>query len=494
MNNRVVSPARWAMHPSAMADRIGQSRLTAFALPLGGAALILSTWMSAHLGARMTIAASVCMAEIVFLALIASFSSSILLSVIAVGCLDYFFISPIFSFRVDLAVDFWTLTTFFIASSTVTWLVHRTRQLGAIHREQAMLLELTHDSVTVRDMGNTITFWNRGAEALLGWKSEETIGKVSHSLLRSRYPVDFDEIKQTLLETGYWEGEVVHTAKNGAIVTAETRCSLLRNTQGEPAAILETGTDITARKRNEEALGRVTRATTIGELGASVAHELRQPLAAIGADSSAGLMWLNRALPNVDEALSSLHRISAECRRATEIIQHVRALAKRNPPQVTRIAINDVVRDVIPLVQRELLNYQVTLKTKLDPNLPPARGDRVQIAQVTINLVMNGIQAMDAVNDRPRDLVIESRRGDDCDVIIAVCDSGAGIDPKDVHRLFEPFFTTKSDGMGVGLSICEAIIQSHGGEMRVRNNVGHGATVEFSIPAFATPEFRSNCE
>ncbi|WP_368690159.1 ATP-binding protein [Paraburkholderia sp. EG287B] len=459
--------------------RVGRTALTVIA---GGAVLVLSAWICFLLGSRLTVAATVCVTELALLALVGSLTSSILLSVIAVGSLDYLFTEPLFTFRLDLARDVWALTAFFVTSLTVNGLVHRLRRLAAIHREQAMLLDLTHDSVTVRDMDDSITYWNRGAEALFGWKGDEALGNVSRSLLRSRYPVDPDEIKQTLLETGYWEGEVMHLAKSGAVVTAQTRQSVLRNKQGLPTAILETSTDITERKRNEEALGYLARVTTIGEFGASLAHEVGQPLASIGADSAAALSWLNRESPNIEKALTSLRRIDAECRRATEIIRRVRGLTKREPPNMTRLDINDVVREVVPIMQRELLNHQATLKTKLDPHLPPALGDRIQLAQVTINLVMN------AVTDRPRELVIESRRGDAGDVIVAVRDSGTGIEPGNAERLFQPFFTTKPEGMGVGLSICQAIIVSHGGEIRLRNNVGHGATVEFSVPALAAPD------
>jgi len=491
MNDHAAYPARRATNSSEMADWIARVRLTALTVIAGGVVLVLSTWICFLLGSRMTVAATVCVTVIALLALVGSFTSSILLSVIAVGSLDYLFTEPHFTFRVDLARDVWALTAFFVTSLTVNWLVLRLRRVGAIHREQAMLLDLTHDSVTVRDMDDSITYWNRGAEALFGWKSDEALGNVSRSLLRSRYPVDLDEIKQTLLETGYWEGEVVHLAKSGAVVTAQTRHSVLRNKQGLPTAILETSTDITERKRNEEALGYLARVTTIGEFGFSLAHEVGQPLAAIGADSAAALSWLNRESPNIERALTSLRRIDAECRRATEIIRRVRGLTKREPPHMTRLEINDVVRDVVPIMQRELLNHHATLKTKLDPDLPPALGDRIQLAQVTTNLVMNGIQAMDAVTDRPRELVIESRRGDAGDIIVAVRDSGTGIEPENAGRLFQPFFTTKPEGMGVGLSICQAIILSHGGEIRLRNNVGHGATVEFSVPAIAAHDVAS---
>jgi signal transduction histidine kinase len=149
---------------------------------------------------------------------------------------------------------------------------------------------------------------------------------------------------------------------------------------------------------------------------------------------------------------------------------------------MTRLEINEVVNDVVPLVQREVLDHRVTLKTKLATGLPVVLGDRVQLAQVMTNLIMNGIQAMDSVEDRARALLIELRRSDEGSVIVAVQDSGLGIDAENASKLFEPFFTTKPEGMGVGLSICRSIVRAHGGELRAMNNAGYGATFEFSLP------------
>lgn len=239
---------------------------------------------------------------------------------------------------------------------------------------------------------------------------------------------------------------------------------------------------IVNRRRNSGSPCKAARVTTCGEMAAMVAHELGQPLAAIGAESAAALNWLGRDSPDIGNTLSCLQRITAECQRAAEIIRHLRALTMRTPPHVTPLFINDVVEDVVPLVRRELLNHDVTLKTKLDPDLGPALGDRIQLAQVIVNLVMNGIQAMDRAAGPARELVIESR----CDHrghVVAVRDSGSGIHAENADRLFEPFFTTKPDGLGLGLSICRTIIQSLGGEISMKNNDGPGATVEFSVPA-----------
>jgi signal transduction histidine kinase len=172
----------------------------------------------------------------------------------------------------------------------------------------------------------------------------------------------------------------------------------------------------------------------------------------------------------------------AEGRRAGEIVQGIRSLTKRANPQKTRLELNDVVNDVVSLVQREALNQCVSLHLKLSPDLPPFFGDRVQLQQVIINFVMNGIQAMADIGDAPRELLIESRHDNGGNVVVAVRDSGTGIDPENAHRLFDAFFTTKSDGMGMGLSICRSIIEAHGGQVWASNNAGHGAIFQLSLP------------
>jgi two-component system sensor kinase FixL len=275
---------------------------------------------------------------------------------------------------------------------------------------------------------------------------------------------------------------LINTRRDGLQAAVATRWALLRNDQGRPIVTLKTSTDITERKRNEEALQHVARLTTVGELGASLTHELAQPLCAISADATASLRWLDRDTPNLEAALLCLRRVVCESQRLTELFRSVRMLATRTPPQMTRLEINEVVNDVIPLVQREVLNHSVTLKTKHATGLPVVLGDRIQLAQVMTNLIMNGIQAMDSVEDRARELLIELRCSDEGSVIVAVQDSGKGIDAENASELFEPFFTTKPEGMGVGLSICRSIVRAHGGQLRAMNNAGYGATFEFSLP------------
>jgi PAS domain S-box-containing protein len=470
------------MHPGRRTNLIFQSRAVAANWLLGGMGIAISTWACFRLGAGFSVVGFVYLVEVLLLSLMGSLLASTCISVIAVGCLNFFFTQPLFTFRVDTQQDVVAVTAFFVTSVVVTFLVNRTRQLTAIHREQAQLLDLTHDSVVARDMDDVITYWNSGAEALYGWKKQEALGHVAHRLLHTRFPAALEDIKKTLIEAGRWEGEIVNTRRDGSEAAVASRWALVRDEQGRPIATLETGTDVTERKRVEEALQQVSRVTSIGELGASVAHEIAQPLAAIAAAGAACLRWLDRETPNLEEVQACVQRILSDGQRATEIVRRVRMVAKRIAPEMTRVEINEVISDVMVLLQREVLKHNVALRTTLASKLPPVLGDRIQLAQVITNLVVNGIQAMSAIEDRPRELAIKSWRSDEGYVIVSVQDSGTGIDAQHADRLFEPFFTTKPEGMGVGLSICQSIIAAHGGRVWAENNTGYGATFRFTLP------------
>jgi signal transduction histidine kinase len=174
-----------------------------------------------------------------------------------------------------------------------------------------------------------------------------------------------------------------------------------------------------------------------------------------------------------------------EGRRASEIVRRIRTLSMKASPRKTQLELNDVINDVVALVQREVLNHRVSLRLELGSGLPPLLGDRVQLQQVLINLVINGIQAMADIGDDPRELLIESRRDSDGQVVVAVQDSGPGVDPESADQLFDAFFTTKAEGMGMGLSICRSIIEAHGGQVWASNNAGHGAIFQFSLPSIS---------
>ncbi len=251
-------------------------------------------------------------------------------------------------------------------------------------------------------------------------------------------------------------------------------------------------TDITPVIRAEEAeqalrkaqaeLAHVTRVTTLGELAASIAHEINQPLAALIANAEACLSWLGRSPPNLAAARRSVEWMVDDAHRAGEVIRRVRALAKKSDTEKALLDVNELVREAMALVQRELSKNDVSLRMELSPRLPSIYGDRVQLQQVIINLVMNGIEAMQSVGDRSHRLTIRTGKDDVGRVCLTVADTGAGISEADVERIFTPFFTTKAGGMGMGLAICRSIVEAHEGRLSVFRNEEDGATFQFVLP------------
>jgi signal transduction histidine kinase len=209
---------------------------------------------------------------------------------------------------------------------------------------------------------------------------------------------------------------------------------------------------------------------------------VNQPLAAVVTNAEACVRWLDRETPDLDEARDAMESIIKDGKRAGEVIRHIRALSKKADPQKAPLDVNDVLNEVIALVQRELFRHRVSLRMELAPDVPVVLADRVQLQQVIINLVMNGIEAMQPVTDRPRELVIRSHQDEAHQVLVTVKDCGVGISAETADRLFDAFFTTKSSGMGMGLSICRSIIEAHGGRLSVSANVGPGATFQFALP------------
>jgi PAS domain S-box-containing protein len=302
-----------------------------------------------------------------------------------------------------------------------------------------------------------------------------------------------DQISATGSSRSY---EKEYFRKDGSRVPILIAGALIEWKRDEGVAFI---VDMTERKRAEEQLraseqrlldaqmelAHVNRVSAIGQLVASIAHEVSQPLAGVIANAEACLRWLDRGTPELNAARRSAQWIVDDGNRASEVIRRVRALANKTSIEKVPLDVNDVVRETIVLVQRELISHQVSLKTELAPPLPMILGDRVQLQQVIINLVMNGIEAMQSSTDRPRELVIRSGQDHAQEVLVSVTDNGAGISAENADRLFNPFFTTKSSGMGMGLSICRSIMDSHGGRLWASTNVPHGATFQFTLPVNA---------
>jgi C4-dicarboxylate-specific signal transduction histidine kinase len=245
------------------------------------------------------------------------------------------------------------------------------------------------------------------------------------------------------------------------------------------------------RQKAEEALRgaqaeltRVTRLTTIGELVASIAHEINQPLTAATVQGRAGLNWLSRDVPNLEEARRALESIGRDINRAGDVIRSLRAMVTKSGPQRAWFDINDVADEVLALARTELHKHGVAIRTALSAETPRIYGDRVQLMQVMLNLVMNGIEAMNAM-DGSRDMMITSEATSNGDVRVSVADTGFGVDGATAERVFDSFFTTKATGMGMGLSICRSIISAHGGRLWFEPNAPHGTIFQFELPVGA---------
>src|SRR5712664_547127 len=280
--------------------------------------------------------------------------------------------------------------------------------------------------------------------------------------------------------------------KDGEVIWVNVSGSLVPGTEGVPQFILGIVEDVTERKRAEEALSKaraelahVSRVMTMGEMTASIAHEVNQPLTAIVTNADAGLRWLQRPKPNIGEVRTALERIIEDGKRGSEVIKRIRSLVKKTNTHKEPLNINEVVQEAAALACREAQKRGIFLRTELGAALPPVEGDRVQLQQVILNLAMNGLEASEGVTDRPRELVIRTQLHAPDAVLVAVQDAGVGLDPEHLPRLFEAFFTTKRGGMGMGLSISRSIIEAHRGRLWATRNAGPGATFQFVLPAAA---------
>jgi signal transduction histidine kinase len=223
------------------------------------------------------------------------------------------------------------------------------------------------------------------------------------------------------------------------------------------------------------------RITTLGELTASIAHEVNQPLPGVGTYGDACLRWLDREPPRIDQARTAVDQMIGSARHASHVIARIRALSKKGVLETAQLNINKAINDVLPLIRRELNLNRVSLRLDLGLSLPPVDGDRIQLQQVVMNLLLNGVQAMKSVTGRRRELRIRSREHGSDQILVAVEDSGIGIEPENVNKVFDAFFTTKPDGMGMGLSICRSIVEQHGGRIWASRNSGIGSTFEFTL-------------
>jgi PAS domain S-box-containing protein len=367
---------------------------------------------------------------------------------------------------------------------------HAEEELRASEERFRTLVESAADGFMLHAGDATVIDVNRQACENLGYSREELIGMK---------PADFDgaldpEALQRVFER-IGAGDIVtvetrHRRKDGSVFPVELR--LRQVLQGGRRYTISLARDITERKHVEEErerlhrleteLARVSRLTTLGELTTSIAHEVSQPLGGMVASAGACARWLAVDPPAMAEARAGLNNIVADGKRAREVIARIRALTKREVPRKDRLDINHQVREVVALTDHELRKHDIVLRTELDGTLPPVVGDRVQLQQVLLNLIVNAVEAMSTVHDRSRELAIVSRQDGSNAVLVEVRDSGIGLDAQRAEQVFEAFYTTKREGIGIGLSISRSIIEAHGGRLWAAPNEPHGAIFRFSLP------------
>jgi PAS domain S-box-containing protein len=298
-----------------------------------------------------------------------------------------------------------------------------------------------------------------------------------------------EEIDRAIRETSDYEAGFRILLPDGAVKHISTVGHPVLNASGNLFQFVGSSTDITQRKQAEEALreaqadlARISRVTRMGELTASLAHEVNQPIAAAITDANTCLRWLTREEPDLGEAREAASRVVKDAARASEIINHIRSLFKKGPSERELVNVNEIIRGMIDLLRSEATRYSISMRAELSEDLPRILGDRVQLQQVLMNLMINGIEAMKD-SDGPRDLVIRSQGAEEDGLMVTVRDTGVGLPPKQADQIFASFFTTKPGGTGMGLRISRSIVESHGGRLWAAANSPRGASFHLTLPS-----------
>jgi len=372
----------------------------------------------------------------------------------------------------------------------------RKRADEELRRSEAYLAEaqrLSHTGSWAWNVSTGEVFWSRELFRIFGLDPEWTALNID-LIKRLRHPEDRPFAEQTfdtaVREKRDFEMESRIVLPDGSIKHVRTVGHPAVNDADDLVEFVGTVMDVTERRQGEEALRKsqaelahVTRVMTLGELASSIAHEINQPLTAIVANGNGCVRWLAGDSPNLDEAREAARRIIRDGNRASEVITRIRALLRKTDIEKTQLDINQIVQEVVLLLQNEAMRNGVALRTELASDSPPVFADRVQLQQVILNLVVNGIEATARVTDRARELLITSHQYESDKVLVAVQDSGIGIDPQNLERIFDAFYTTKSQGIGMGLAISRSIIEDHGGRLWAQPNAARGATFQFTLRA-----------
>jgi PAS domain S-box-containing protein len=383
-------------------------------------------------------------------------------------------------------------------------ITERKRAEEALRRTGAYLADaqkLARTGAWAADRTTAPLYWSEEVFRMFGFDPQRGL-PTREAPLQRIHPEDVDNFKQAFDRAihGKADSEIEFriVLPDGKVKHVYAVGHPVSDVRGEVVELVGTVVDITERKRAEEErerlrqleadLAHINRVSMLGELTASIAHEVNQPLSGVVSNGSACLRWLAGDAPNVEEAREAARRIVRDGKRAGDVIARVRALVKRAAAPSEKLDLNEIIREVLALVGDEAKRKSVITRTQFADDLSPIAGDRVQLQQVVLNLVMNAIEAMSSVEERPRELVITTRNIDADQVHVTVKDSGPGIDPNTLDKIFDPFYTTKPGGMGMGLSISRSILQAHDGRLWAAAKDGPGTIFHFSLPKYHDEE------
>ncbi|AIF54107.1 multi-sensor signal transduction histidine kinase [Pelosinus sp. UFO1] len=335
-------------------------------------------------------------------------------------------------------------------------------------REEIRLLDLDPETTIIRNMEGVITFWNRKAEELYGWTKDEAIGKYIQEILSPQFPEPFEEINQILVNKGRWEGELIHTRKDGGKIICRS-CWLLKNTPGS-YSVMELNLDITETKRMEEELTRLETLNTVGEMAAGISHEVRNPMTTVR-----GYLQLFLRKEDFGNYYRQIQTMIDELDRANSIITEFLSLAKDKVSEIKSDSLNEIIHVLSPLLQADAfrMGHEIQFKTSNIPDIPM---DKNEIRQLILNLTRNGFEAMTSCGKIMIQTYLEGEN-----VVLTIQDTGTGIPEEVLRKLGTPFVTTKENGTGIGLSVCYRIAQRHNAKITA-NSSPEGTTffIKFS--------------
>ena len=480
---------------------------TAAVLLTGCAGLALLTWiLVASDFSHPATGALLYIIVIVLVSMTGNIASGIGLAIIATFCLNYFFTEPRFSFQMKALEDMVAVTAFALTAATIAVLVGRARRSGeavALRDRLQVIIDTIPAMVWSISPDGSSDFLNKRFRDYTGLSLEDIrdwarMDALHRPWMNALHPDDrdMDDWSAALAPGEPFEKEARLRQFDGEYRRFLLRFVPLRDEWGRIVEWYAKSTDIEDLRRAEEELRRrearlrdaqmelahANRVTTTGQLAASIAHEVSQPVSAALTNANAARRWLRAKTPDLEEVGQALDRIIRDGGRASDIIDRIRALVRKAPTRHDRLDINETILQVIALTRSELRRSGTSLQTQLAEGLPLISGDRVQLQQVMLNLILNAVEAMSGSSATVRELLIRTGQDGPGSVLVAVQDSGPGLRRESLDRLFDAFYTTKADGLGMGLSICRSIIEAHGGRVWATPDLIQGASFQFTLP------------